>query len=432
MPSETAGQAGRPGLPNLAATPTPPETFNARFSDGHTAATRHVLIEFDPAGLVLRFVAAGAEAQPGAGGPKHWGYASLSSARPVHKTDGDVLLRSKDEPAATLFVVTPGFASALLKRAPGVSVRAERWRYLKPSLAILGSVAACALVVWGFNLSPSRAIAELVPHQTWRIAGQRFASTFEKDYPGCTSLRGRDALDRLVKRLEQSSGAKTPFEVRVANWSLVNAFAMPGSQIMLTRGLIRGAQSPEEVAGVLAHEMGHVTELHPETGIVRAVGLMVGLKLLLAGTPDAVQNISGLLLQLRYTRDAERQADARAFEILRKARISPKPLGAFFTRMKKREGGAKDNSDPNTGSGSGAKSGPDLSIFQSHPALAERADAVAKLPDYATEPILSAEDWDALRDICGKLPIPRSSPSKPDPAPSVPAPAPKRDPGKSI
>ena len=56
------------------------------------------------------------------------------------------------------------------------------------------------------------------------------------------------------------------------DWALVNAFATPGGQIIMTRGLVQKAGSPDEVAGVLAHEIGHTIELHPEAGLVQGHG----------------------------------------------------------------------------------------------------------------------------------------------------------------
>lgn len=67
----------------------------------------------------------------------------------------------------------------------------------------------------------------------------------------------------------------------VVDWDLLNAFAVPGNKILLTKELIEKADGPEEVAGVLAHEMGHGIALHPETGIIRAVGLAAALELMM-------------------------------------------------------------------------------------------------------------------------------------------------------
>ena len=115
--------------------------------------------------------------------------------------------------------------------------------------------------------------------------------------------------------------------------------AAPGGQIILTRGLVQTAGSPDEVAGVLAHELGHALELHPETGIVRAMGLAAATQLIFAGSAGTVSNVGMVLTQLRYTRIAEREADAHAVRMLKGAGISAKGFGDFFERLEGKAAG---------------------------------------------------------------------------------------------
>ena len=356
-------------------------SLTGRYSDGRTAAAHVVALGFEDAGLKLTHVDTG-EALV-------WPYAGLSTAQPLGARDSDALLRSSSEPGATLFVATPGFVGDLIQRAPHLTTRAERLRYLKPALAVVGLFAALSGAVWALDWSPARGIARVIPERTWEAAGRQLATSFEKDYPGCTDTAGKASIDKLIRRLVDASPEHRAIHLHVANWNLVNAFAMPGRHLMLTRGLIRDAASPEEVAGVLGHEMGHALERHPESGIVRQLGLTVALKLIFAGTSDSLQSVGGLLLLLRYTREAERQADLRAFELLEKARISAKPLGAFFERMAKKEG--------ESGIGKIAKA---YEVLSTHPALGERARNAKSRPDYPTEPIMSDAEWQAMRSMC--------------------------------
>ena len=128
----------------------------------------------------------------------------------------------------------------------------------------------------------------------------------------CETTDSRAALQRLTQRLT-AAASNRPMPVRVVllDWGLVNAFAAPGGQLILTRGLVQKAGSPDEVAGVLAHELGHALELHPEAGLVRGLGLAAGAQLIFAGSSGTISNIGVILTQLRYTRIAEREADRR-------------------------------------------------------------------------------------------------------------------------
>lgn len=360
--------------------------YAGRYSDGRTAATRRVALGVGNNGLHIVHVATGETLV--------WPYSGLSTAQPLSTKSADVLIRSATESGATVFVSSPAFSAELVARAPHLTARAERMRYLLPALGVVAVVAFLGALIYLLDWSPSRAIARVVPSVTWNAAGRQLASGFEKDYPGCDDIKGRAALDKLLKRLVDASPDQQGIHLHVANWALVNAFALPGRHLMLTRGLIRDSTSPEEVAGVLGHEMGHAIELHPEAGIVRQLGLAVGLKLIFAGTSDSLQNLGGLLLILRYTREAERRADEWAFDLLYKSRISAKPLGVFFERMAKKEGEAPSN----------GKLSKAAEIFSTHPALRERAANAATRPDYPTEPIMTPEEWQALRGMCKVTP----------------------------
>ncbi len=151
-----------------------------------------------------------------------------------------------------------------------------------------------------------------------------------------------------------------PFKVVVVDWGLLNAFATPGEQIVLTRGLIAKAESADEVAGVLGHEMGHGIEMHPETGIVRAIGLSAAVELMVGGGGGTLGNVGMVLAQLSYTREAEREADDHALAILKKAQISHRGFADFFKRL-------SDIEEKMGGTGIGS-----VDIMRSHPQTLDR------------------------------------------------------------
>ena len=104
--------------------------------------------------------------------------------------------------------------------------------------------------------------------------------------------------------------------------------------------MINFVQSPEELAGVVAHEMGHGIKMHPEAGIVRALGISAGISIAFGGATGGFGDVGAMLLQLKYSRAAEFEADAIALSILKDAEIPAKPFAAFFARLEeKKEGG---------------------------------------------------------------------------------------------
>lgn len=387
--------------------------FEGRMSDGKTAASKAVNLRLDDAGLEITVSDSGDKLL--------WPYPSLTTAEPLRKNSADTLLSSPEMPGATLFVEGNGFTTALMSRASHLSTGALRWQYAKPGLAVTLTVAAVVAAVWLFDLTPARTIAGWLPDPARVRMGQQVVQSMTSNYAVCHTDEGRVALDKLSSRLSAVSGAKKKFNVIVVDWNLLNAFAAPGEQIVLTREIVTDAKGPDEVAGVLAHEMGHGIELHPETGLVRAIGISAAIELMSGGSSGALANAGALLAQLNYTRAAEREADAHALRILREASISSNGLSDFFKRISKLEGEggtdaekkdeAKKEADPKAETPakkeeSAAKDESSFSryfnvdLLRTHPASSERWKMIAEQPRYEATPSLSDSEWKALRDMC--------------------------------
>ncbi len=128
----------------------------------------------------------------------------------------------------------------------------------------------------------------------------------------------------------------------------INAFAMPGGYIGVHTGLITAAQSESELAGVLAHEISHVTQRHiarqvfQSSRLSMASMLAMGLALLaarsstqLAGAAAATAQAGAISAQLAFSRDYEREADRVGFDIMRKAGLDVRGMSAFFERLQR-------------------------------------------------------------------------------------------------
>jgi predicted Zn-dependent protease len=378
-------------------------SFTGTLSDGRSADAMRVDVRFSSKGLELR--------HPQSALLWVWPYEQLHCSVPLSAKAADVLLSRRPDGGQTLFVAEPGFARQLLGCAPALSAARQRLRGSRPGLAVVGTVLAVALGTWFFELQPAQAVARVLPPPARQALGQNFVASLLREHKVCETAASRAALDRLTGRLAAAASSR-PMEVRVTllDWRLVNAFALPGGQIVLTRGLVQAAGSADEVAGALAHELGHALELHPETGLVRAMGLAAAAQLMFAGSAGTVSNIGLVLTQLRYTRIAEREADMHALRMLKGAGISHKGFGDFFERLDRLEGGrpAAQNGKRIT----------DYEVIRTHPVTAERIAMVRAQPAYPATPALSEDDWRALRGACG----PAAAPVSPA-APSAPAPA---------
>ncbi|MCP1471502.1 hypothetical protein J3E64_003213 [Sphingobium sp. OAS761] len=279
-----------------------------------------------------------------------------------------------------------GFAGepppALAARLPRAE-RYGRWidRFgLWPAAGAFALVAA--LVVWGALEAPG-VIAPMIP-RSWE---NRMGDAMVGDFGGriCSTPAGDAALAALVERIDPEGEARS---LVLANIPVVNAVTLPGGRIILFDGLVQQAASPDEVAGVLGHELGHVRHRDTMTGLVRQLGLSV----LLGGFSGNAGNYLNGVLALSYGRKAESAADTVAIDQMRAAAISPAGAAAFFERM-----GGKGES------GGVARA---ATWFSSHPLSTDRrklfAAAVSKDAHY--RPALDAAQWRALRATCASDP----------------------------
>ena len=356
-----------------------PEPFYvAQYGDGLSASRIAATVVLRADGLLVK---------PADAAAVLWPYADLRTAEPVRARSLDAVLTAKNAQRASLYIDDTMLLAQLLRRAPQVTLGHERWRTARPGLAVGASALAAYVGVWAFDLSPTKGLASTMPVKARVVLGDSVMRTMPAQ-GRCTNADGRVALGKMMKRL-MPNGPITADNIVVLDWSMLNAFAVPGNRIVLTRAMIEQAQGPDEIAAIIGHEAGHSIELHPEASLVRSVGFWALVQMVFTGTPGAIGNIGVVLAQLGYTRSAEREADVHALRLLRDAKISPKPMGDFFRRMDKRASAPKPN-------GTGVSS----DILSSHPSNPERIARIEAQASYDATPSLDDADWKALKAIC--------------------------------
>lgn len=359
--------------------------YAARLSDGETAGSKEVGVVFTADGLSV---------QQTDGTAANWTFSSLATATPITRHAIDVILTSDLQPGSSLFIPNADAARRLAQDAPHLTARATRWRVLGPLVGLAAAIVAVFALMHVLDISPARGIAMMLPDSARKGLGRDVISSLTRARAVCKDERGRAALDRLAERLAGTESAAT-FKITVVDWSLVNAFAVPGEQIVLTRGLIEQADDPDQVAGVLAHEMAHGILRHPETSFVRALGLSAGAQLLFGGDGGSLASFGVMLAQLSYSRGDEREADSQGLKLLKHAEVSPLGLATFLGQIAKKRGRGKK-----TGNTSATDDGSSFDLLSTHPALLERQKAVRAQASYSSRPSLSTTDWADLRKIC--------------------------------
>ena len=126
------------------------------------------------------------------------------------------------------------------------------------------------------------------------------------------------------------------FQLQVIDEPIPNAFALPGGRILVTTGLFAVADRPEEIAGVLAHEMAHVTRRHGLRKIITTAGPYYVLKVFVSdkgGFLSLISHGSQLLVRQSFSRELEREADEAGWHYLEAANIDPRGLADFLKRF---------------------------------------------------------------------------------------------------
>lgn len=203
--------------------------------------------------------------------------------------------------------------------------------------------------------------------------GRRAAIDIEMDFPLVEDSEVERYVSRIGQRLTRESGrSHIQYRFKVVNSDEVNAFALPGGFIYVSRGLIEAAENESELAGVLSHEIGHVVARHSVSQIRRAkiTDLSVsalgpifggGVKAILAKTAGRVV---GKGVTMNYSREDEREADRLGAKNLYDAGYDPRGMITLFERLSERR-----EREPSLFEG----------FFASHPSLTERIDNISDL-----------------------------------------------------
>jgi Zn-dependent protease with chaperone function len=257
------------------------------------------------------------------------------------------------------------------------------------------AVGAVALMIFVILPAMSNTLAYVIPIKREVAYGKVVVRQMERFFGGstagdlvCSSPDGDASLAKMIARLTNTTPTDYELNVAVMRHEMVNAFAAPGGQVVLVEGLIKQAKSPDEVAAVLGHEIGHVEARDATRGALRAAGSAGLLSMVFgdfAGGTAAVV-IAEYTLNASYTREAEAEADTYARSMLNAANVSTAGMSDFFGSLVDLE-----------------STMPDLPIYlSSHPDTDDRAQRAAEFAQTqgVTTPILDKVEWAALQAIC--------------------------------
>lgn len=256
---------------------------------------------------------------------------------------------------------------------PDVAARSSRLAQLVHRLESLVAVAAVATLVLVAGIASTlwfglprlaRRAAMLVPPSIEAQIGEKSYQALSQSIPEAKvdyfdQLRFEDQLAKLRK----AHAIRLQPQLHYLQMEAPNAFALPGGVIVITDGLVKLNLPDDQIAAILAHELGHVEKRHGVQSILRSSSALIVVATV-TGDLSTLTSFAGtlpfMLLQSGYSREFEREADAYAVECLRAAKINPGALADVLERLEK--------SQP--------KIGPDFSYLSTHPSTPERIQAI--------------------------------------------------------
>ncbi|MBF9030846.1 M48 family metalloprotease [Rhodobacterales bacterium HKCCE3408] len=358
----------------------------AEFFDGVSPLRQRVSIRVNGDALELKNVETHAE--------HRWPLSTIRTLSDQASTEA-MTFAPDDVNPARLIVREVGAMRAILNTdAPLRPLTGRRGGFVR--LGVMATLAAACFGGLLFGLIPwfAETAAARIPQEAEVLLGQQqYGLTYGRQRQ-CSSPDGDAALRTMAARLTENADLHVPLTLRVVDLPHVNATALPGGQVTIWSGLLTAAERPEEVAAVLAHEIGHVAHRDPTRAQIRVMGSYGMIGLLFADTfGTATAAMVGQALDASYTRSAEADADAYSHQLLIEAGVSPDALGSLFARMEQQYGPSPDGL---------------ASLLSTHPAHADRIaasrDAAARADIGAGTPILSDVEWAALRGICTAAP----------------------------
>lgn len=348
------------------------------FFDGVSSRRRQVTLTL---GDALEIVEEGAA-------PVRWAYAD------VRRADGPAgilrLASTSAPPVARLEIRDAALAADVTARCMRLDEHQTSRRGVAKIVgwSVAAAVSIVGVVLFGVPLAADR-LAPLVPKPIERRIGDasevQVKTIFGRN--ACEDPAGKAAFTKLVNRLRDAAGLDDDsMTAGVLPTPVPNAFALPGGKVYVLRGLLDKAENADEIAGIVAHELGHLKHHDNMRGLIYNGGtsFLIGLLFGDVTGSSAVIFASRSVVEASYSREAETAADTFAIEIMHKLGRSPKPAAELMFRITGKEGGSG------------------FTILASHPLTEDRLARMTKEDRPASgPPLLTDREWQALKGICG-------------------------------
>lgn len=275
-----------------------------------------------------------------------------NAARKVTFPDG-AYLEVLDNAQFNQLLVESGYQDSVV-----VSLQ-QSWRG-----TLIACVATITILVLGYLYglpAASEAIAKALPEQAERVIGRETLGFLDQNIfaPSQLPESRRNAIVARFNALTPPKAGLPTYEIVFRKSKIgANAFALPAGQIILTDEIVHLVESDDAVIGILAHELGHLHERHTMRRVIQSSAIGAAAMALSGDVSNIVAGIPTIMLDLKYSRDAEREADDYAVAMLKVNGINLSNLTLLFEKI--------------------ATESEDAPYLSSHPPASERVERILK------------------------------------------------------
>jgi Zn-dependent protease with chaperone function len=252
--------------------------------------------------------------------------------------------------------------------------------------SIAAAVSIVGVIWFGVPLAADR-LTPLVPQSLERRLGTVADRQITTMFGGrvCDNAAGQAAFTRLMTALREAAGMDISVQAAVLPTPIPNAFALPGGKVYLFNGLLARAQNPDEIAGILAHELGHLRHRDSTRNLIYNGGtsFLIGLLFGDITGSSALIFASRSIVTASYSREAEQNADTFSIDVMHRLGRPTKPMGELLFRV------------------TGKEADKTLSFLANHPLTEDRLLRMSEEDrSPSAPPLLTAEEWVSLKAIC--------------------------------
>ncbi len=355
------------------------------YLDGKIADKKPASVELTPESLRIRV---------SNGESLVWPYHEIRQVQGLYAGD-PVRLEHGDTIPESLIIDDSDFLVSLHSLAPQKTGHFHNPanRSLRTRLTVyagLGILAAGVLLYfWGIPMLAAVA-TPMIPVEWEKGIGKSVLEALAPEEKQCKDPELNKALNDITAMLAAHDHSGYSFRVYVVDSNQVNALALPGGSIIIFRGLIEKTESPDEIAGVLAHEMQHITRRHATKRIIEdsSTGLMISAVTGdLTGAMMYTVKIANMLAQLSYSRSDEDEADEEGMKMVLASGIDPSGMIRLFETIK------EQNTIPGF-----------LQYVSTHPDMNKRIERLRKLSEEGSaqthRKLPGAGSWSRLKQNC--------------------------------